>query len=262
MGKIATYAVLTTLVAVATVSYGSELSQGLQKKFQDNPEQGCKLIQPISKAINVLTVPIGAQHRKEVVWRETAPEGFHAVLALMQVVSVAPCTLEKEQEAKLSIRAIRLIERHPTTGTEEVVAEVNDFSRPEKTTLIGKLFQRIPRWYPPHGNVSDPMEGMISLDDKVLMIDLSKTPRLIYHGWTEPQVEAKPGMNYLVEMEVKISGAARLQMGVDYWREIGASDIGWDGTCQKTNHCEGYLSRWFGPIDGFQTIRTPDTLRR
>ncbi len=67
-------------------------------------------------------------------------------------------------------------------------------------------------------------------------------------------------MNYLVEMEVKITGLARLQMGIDYWRETDSVYSQFDGTCQQSNNCEGYLSRWFGPTDGFVTIRVPDAL--
>ena len=212
--------------------------------------------------MNKFSVPFGAQHQNEKVWRKTAPEDFHAVLALMQAVSVAPCQLQAGQEAKLFIRAIRLIERNPETGDEVVVSEVTDFSRKSGAFQFkGELFQRFPRWY--EGTSAQPTSGMLSRDEESLVIDLAKSPLTIYHGWTDPKVKAVPGRYYLVEMEVKLTGLARLQMGIDYWREINSAYNTFDTRCQKSNNCEGHLSHWFGPAKdgGWQTIRTPDTLK-
>ncbi len=208
--------------------------------------------------MSAFAVPFGAQHKKEVVWRKSAPEGFHAVLALMQVVNVAPCPLRSGQEATLSIRAIRLIERDPA-GVETVVSEVTDFrgqTRPFR--FDGQLYPRLPSWY--KGSPSRPAAEMLSYEERALVINVAQSPQTIYHGWTDPKVTAKPDMNYLVEMEVKITGLARLQMGIDYWRETDSVYSQFDGTCQQSNNCEGYLSRWFGPTDGFVTIRVPDAL--
>lgn len=260
MGRIAAYGALVALAIVVTASYGSEASQELMKRFRENPETACKFIASISEAIGKLDVPIGAQHKKEQVWRKTAPEDFGAVLALMQVVSVAPCPLESNQEAKLFIRAIRLIERDPQTGNETVVSEVTDFQQSKGDFRFdGKLYSRIPSWY--DGKAAEPVDGMIARDGKELIIDLAKAPRTIYHGWTDPKVTAKPDMNYLVEMEVRIVGQARLQMGIDYWRTKTSSFNVFDSNCKKSNNCEGYLSRWFGPTESWQTIRTPDALK-
>lgn len=263
MGKIPLYfLVLTTLVVSATATYGVELSGELQQALRDNPSKVCTLINPVSDVIAKLPVPLGAQHKKEIVWRKETPSDFHAVLGLMQVASVAPCAMSDGGEAKLIIRAMRLIERDPATGVEQVVSAITDFSAKREngsTVFAGKLFERIPHWYPADGKVSDPVD-VTTVAGQALVIDLKKTPQFIFHGWTEPQVEAKPGMNYLVEMEVNIVGQARLQMGIDYWRSIGAKDLGWKEDCQATNHCEGHLSKWFGPTNGWKTIRTPDAL--
>ncbi len=262
MGRIATYGALIALAIVVTASYGSEVSQEVLDQLRKQPNQTCELIRPIADVINTLHVPIGAQHKQEIVWRKETPDGFGAVLALMQVVSVAPCQLQSSQEAKVKIRAIRLIERDPVAKTEQVVSVVTDFSSREKTVFTGKLFERIPHWYPPKGSVIDPLPGMVERDGQMLVIDMAKAPRFIYHGWTEPQVEAKPGMNYLVEMDVKMVGPVRLQTGIDYWRSIGAKDIGWNADCTKANHCEGHLSQWFEPTGDWQTLRTPDALTK
>lgn len=259
MGRISAYAVLVAFAIVVTASYGREASQELLKHFQKNPKVACGFIAPIADAIGTLDVPIGAQHKTEQVWRETAPEGFQAVLALMQVVSVAPCDLQAGQEAKLFVRAIRLIELDPETGDESIVSEVTDFrKRDGDFQFDGQLYSRSPTWY--DGKAIHPVKDMISYTETELVIDLARAPGAIYHGWTDPKVEVKPHHSYLVEMDVRIVGQARLQMGIDYWRTTTSSFNVFDDQCEKSNNCQGYLSRWFGPSTDWQTLRAPEAL--
>ncbi len=247
------FAVLVGLIAFCVRSYGQSL---------ETTQVICAFNEKAPAVTSLFDVPFGAQHRSELVWRKSAPENFHAVLALMQVVSVAPCPMKPGQEAKLTIKAIRLIERNPETGIEAVVSEVTDFSQKKGAFRFdGELYPRTPRWY---AGGSEKAGSMLSSDGSNLVIDLAQSPTRIYHGWTDPKVATKPGMNYLVEMEVKLSGLARLQMGIDYWREVSSAYNEFDSTCQKSNNCEGHLSRWYGPAkDGeWQTIRTPDALKK
>lgn len=258
MIRITTYVLVALTVVIITASYGSEVSQELVRRFQQNPEKLCQLTEPVADILNGLTVPIGAQHRKETIWRATAPDDFHAVLALMQVTSVTPCALVPEKESILAIRAMRLIEYNPNTGEETIVSTVTDFSgESDNFRFDGEFYSKIPVWY--SGHPSKPTTELKREKD-VLTIDLTQTPRLLFHGWTDPKVSTTPGMHYFVEMEVRISGSARLQMGVDYWREIGSAYNVFDQTCQKSNNCEGYLSQWFGPTDDWQTLRAPKIL--
>ena len=248
-------ALLLLVILLALVGYSVEtFSQEL-----DVTTALCALNREAPTVLKRLTVPLGAQHRKEIVWRKTVPEGFGAVLGLMQVVSVAPCPLEAGQEAKLAIRAIRLIERDPLNNTERIVSQVTDFAdKSAPFRFDGMLYPRTPHWY--SGGSTQPVGDMLVLDDKTLVIDLAQSPRTIYHGWTDPKVVAEPGKEYLVEMEVKIIGLARLQIGTDYWRTTTSAYNTFDSKCQKSNNCEGSLSRWFGPISGndWQTVRVPE----
>ncbi len=258
MGRIVTTVLLVALGVVVTASYGSELARKIQEDLKAHPDKMCEILAPVSDAIARLDVPFGAQQSKEVIWRDTTPPSFHVVLALMQGVTVAPCS---GQEGEIAIRAIRLIERDPATGGEKVVSEVMDFSSVSgKAAFKYELFSRLPIWY--SGASSQPNENTVKRDGSELRINLSEVPTQIYHGWTEPQVPAKSGMNYLVEMEVKITGSARLQMGIDYWKAVGLPFNGFDWECQKSNNCQGYLSNWYGPTDGYQTIRVPDGLMK
>jgi hypothetical protein len=236
------------------------LNQEFERKMKMNPLEACRLTQQFSDLLSRRSVPYGAQHPEEIVWRGETPAGFQAVLPLMQVVTVAPCTLEENQSAEVALRAIRLIERDQN-DQDRVVSEVVNFSESGETSFTGKLFSRFPYWYDAQQQPMNPAD-MLRYDKSELTIDIGRSPDHIYHGWTEPQVEARPGMRYLVEMEVNISEFARLQMGVDYWRTIGAKDIGWNKNCDETtNHCEGHLSRWFGPTEGWQTLRSPSSFQ-
>ncbi len=121
------FAILVVLLIFSVRAYSQSV---------ETTEVICLFNKKAPQVMSAFAVPFGAQHKKEVVWRKSAPEGFHAVLALMQVVNVAPCPLRSGQEATLSIRAIRLIERDPA-GVETVVSEVTDFrgqTRPFRLT--------------------------------------------------------------------------------------------------------------------------------
>lgn len=252
--------IVALLVFVVIGVFALEWKKDSVRQFFAHPEKSCTLSESVASFFNVLNTPLGAQHKKEVVWRATAPEEFHAVLPLLQAVTVAPCNWQSHEEATLALRAVRLIEHNPETGTERTVIEVNDFSSDEKPLFVGRLFERVPHWYAAPAQIADPLlEEVVVHDGKELIVDVARAPQHIFHGWTEPQVETLPGMNYVVEVEAKITGMARLQIGIDYWRSIGAEDIGWKEDCSGVNHCEGYLSDWFRPSadEGWQTLRAP-----
>ena len=93
-------------------------------------------------------------------------------------------------------------------------------------------------------------------------VDLTQASRRIYHAWTDPRTEAKPGAQYFVEVVAKISGSARLQLGVDYWRDMTADYNGYDVTCHASNNCEVWVSDWYGDTKGeFVTLRAPKSYR-
>lgn len=252
--------IVVLLIFVVIGVFVLEWKKDSIQRFFAHPEKSCTLSESVAGFFSILKAPLGAQHKKEVVWRATTPEGFHAILPLLQVVSVVPCMWQSQEQATVVLRAIRLIEHNPETGMERTVIEVNDFSSHEKPLFVGRLFERIPHWYAALVQITDPfLEAIVVHDGKELSVDVARVPQYIFHGWTEPQVEALPEMNYIVEVEAKITGMARLQIGIDYWRSVGAEDIGWKEDCSGVNHCEGYLSDWFGPSpDGdWQTLRAP-----
>lgn len=244
------FTVLLALVGYCVETFGQKL---------DVTQALCALNEKAPAVLDRFMIPLGAQHPREIVWQQSAPEGFGAVLALMQVVSVAPCPMVDTQEATLSIRALRLIERNPSSGTDQVVSEITDFSKSNPFRFDGRLYPRVPHWY--WGDSIAPIAGMLITNDGALLIDVTKAPKMIFHGWTDPKVPTKPGREYRVEMEVKLTGLARLQIGIDYWRNVDSAYNEFDETCQKSNNCQGSLSNWFAPTDDWRTIRVPEVLR-
>ncbi len=253
MGRIAYFSLLTAIVVSYTATYGQQMN---------TLPVLCAVNQKTPNIINQLDlIPHGAQHQKEVVIRAVPEPGFHAVLALMQAVTVLPCSSSSDSEAKVTLRNMHLIEQDPKNGNENIVAEVN-FQQNAPVAFDGALFPRLPHWYAENNGGSKETNITRQTDDG-LEIDLSLAPQEIYHGWTNPKVSAKEGMRYIVEVEAKIVGAARLQIGVDYWRELNSGYNTFDLTCQTSNNCEGYVTKWFGPTGGdFQTIRVPDAFIR
>lgn len=247
MGKFIYSFILATLVMSYTATFGQAMTK---------VPKACDMTDEAQDRLNQSAVPIDAQYKKAITWRETVPKKFHAVLGFIQIVTVAPCHLSDSKNASVTIRALRLIEHDPQTGVERIVSNIDRFSAKDNpASFEGKLFQRLPRWYPSSGKIIRPGKNIIQYADNQIVIDVSKKPQTIYHGWTNPKVKAKPGMNYLVEMEVNIVGAARLQMGIDFWKSIDSKGSDFDETCKKSTNCQGSLSNWFGPTNGFQTIR-------
>ncbi len=70
--------------------------------------------------------------------------------------------------------------------------------------------------------------------------------------------------------EARVMGTARLQLGVDWWRDQSADYAGWDAECHKpdsakkkagqpANNCESWIGSWVGDTGGqWKTFRAPN----
>ncbi|MEK7549809.1 MAG: hypothetical protein AAB519_02410 [Patescibacteria group bacterium] len=205
-----------------------------------------------------LPVPQGAIWEKETIRVATTPENFGAVLGWINVATVVPC-VTKNTDASVEIRAVRVIEVDPETNAERVAQEVN--FRDGANSFTGRIFPRLNKqgkeqWF---GVTEGSDERTIhTLVDGAFQVNMAQAANTVWHGWTEPRVEAVPGKSYRVEVEARINGAARLQLGTDYWVNLNADYNGYDDHCRGTNNCEAWISRWYGDTNGqFITIRAP-----
>lgn len=198
-------------------------------------------------------VPEGAIWRQQNMRRAIPPMGFTFVLGWINVATVEPC-LDSGPKPEITLRKIRLIERF--LGKDTVIKTV-DFTTGQ-AGFEGRLFPRIPKWF---GETEGDGDGIIDQwSAGSYHIDMSQATQRVYHGWTDPRSPAKPGAMYFVEVEAKISGSARLQLGVDYWPAVDTAYGGYSKDCSNlATNCEGWISNWFGDSGGvYKTFRAPN----
>ena len=196
-------------------------------------------------------IPHGALWKKETIRQASLPTGYTAAVGWINVATAFPC--EEESKASLvEIRAVRIMEQKDSQ--EKVIFE-KKFDSTTRSGWSGALFQRQPYWF-------GPGEGKLgSVDvftDQGLIINSRAIPHNIYHGWTDPRVVLERDARQYVELEVRITGSARVQMGMDYWRDMTSDYNGYDPYCQTSNNCEAWIGDWYGDTKGeFITIRSP-----
>ncbi len=196
-------------------------------------------------------VPHGALWKKETLRESTPPEGYHTAVGWINVATVFPCH-SPDTPALVEIRAMRIIEK--VDNTEEVIY-TKKFESDERNGFTGALFQRYPFWFGPGEGKSTQAEIFTT---KGLVINARQIPESIYHGWTDPRTRIAPGGEQRIELEVRITGNARLQLGLDYWKDFESDYSGYDPTCQTSNNCEAWIGDWQGDTNGqFVTIRSP-----
>lgn len=204
------------------------------------------------------TVPMNATWKRETFIKEADTTGYTTFVGWINAMTALPCASERIG-ATVEIRSIRLIER-TSDGAESVVHTV-DFGGDELVAakaFEGSLLDRTPKV----GKGANDFH-IDRIENGSFVIDLNQASRRMYHGWTNRRTEAKPGAKYFVEADVRIVGAARLQFGVDYWRDMTADYAGYDKTCQKSNNCEVWISDWYGDTKGeFVTLRAPKSYRQ
>lgn len=199
-------------------------------------------------------IPHGAIWKKESIFVGTTPEAFSSVVGWINVASALPC-MPGRAEAIVEIRSLKLIEQD-SSGTETVIKEIQFANEMEAAKAIESgLFPRVPTWFGETEGSTDMAIDMIQ--DDALRIDSGQASLRIYHAWTAPRSVARPGAHYFVEVDAKIQGAARLELGIDYWRDAAAPYNGYDQSCRK-NNCEAWVSDWYSDTHRkFITIRAP-----
>lgn len=245
MGKILYFSILSLSIAAWASAFGQQI---------DPLTAVCRVAPNVSNTASGM-VPNGAIWKQETIRQKTAPEGFGAAVGWINAATVSPCVTERTQ---IEIRSIRLIQHENGTGIETVVKEVT-FDGDGAAAFERALFPRIPQWFGESTGSND--QTIDRVQDGIFSIELSQASRRVYHGWTAPRSPAVPNATYVVEVTAKISGEARLQLGVDYWRDAVVPRNGYDDHCNGTNNCEAWISDWYSDTGGeFRTFRAPRSL--
>ncbi len=218
----------------------------------------------------LLKVPQGAIWKTEHLHpgRHVAPPGYATVVGWINVATALPCATRAP--AMVEIRAWRVIEH---VGSRDRVVQQVFFDSRDDAGIGSNLFPRCD----PHSQASDPYgcrpkwfgettgtneKSIVQETGRLYLIDANQAARRNFHAWGNPRVEVVDrGARYSVEVEARITGQARLQLGTDWWRTASNPYTGWDGECEKpgrnkAGNCEAWISRWHGDTNGkFVTIR-------
>lgn len=246
MGKILYFSILALAIMAWTSAFGQLI---------DPLTVICKVAPNVSS--KALEIPNGAIWKNETIRQKTAPDGFGAAVGWINAATESPCVTSRTA-AEIEIRSIRLIARTNETGSETVVKEVT-FDGNDASAFERALYPRVPKWFGETEGSSD--QNIDQVKDGIFFVDLSRASRRVYHAWTAPRSLAVPNATYFVEVTAKITGEARLQLGVDYWRDSEVPYNGYDDHCNGTNNCEAWISDWYGDTRGqFVTFRAPRSL--
>lgn len=201
------------------------------------------------------SAPHGAIWERETVHWDHVPDGYTTLVGWVNAATAVPCADDAVVTPRIDIRRLRII-ASDATGRESVALDIS----PHQTDFfIGRFFPRIPRWF--GETKGEEVAGIASTSEGQLSLDLGRAPLRVYHAWTRPRISLDPALTYRLEVEANISATARLQFGIDYWRDMESDYTGWDPTCTTSANCEGWVSDWYGDTHGtFQTLRAPTTL--
>jgi hypothetical protein len=184
-----------------------------------------------------------------------ADNGFTSLVGMVNAVTVYPC--DRGNLATVEFKSIKVIRKDPRTGYEEVAQHVT-FGRGWNLPhgLVGKTFARTPYWFTSGEPLTQP--ALTSIANQTYAIDLRPIPLGIFHLWTNPRVAAVPGHPYFVEVVVRVTGDARVQLGMDYWKGSVSDYTGWSPGCTASNNCQAWLGSWQGDTKGkYITLRSP-----
>jgi hypothetical protein len=195
-------------------------------------------------------VPDGAIWTDETINEPIAPSGYSAVVAFALAVTLDPSSYD---QALVELDYMRLIEKDPNSGVETIVADEEYDDGPRALDANeGGLYIRIPKWFPP-GDEHTPVTNA-NIRDGLLIIDVSKTPDKIVHWWTN-RATARPNYRYYVEVKVRVTGQAAVQLGSDWWRTLNSAYNHYDETCATSNNCEAWASDWITDTKGVFVIK-------
>lgn len=202
--------------------------------------------------------------RKYIPAQKMADRGFDHVVGMWNAVTAHPC--DRGRLATIEFRKFEVVRLDPSTGKLVPELALRFDGSGGSSFGGGGQWKRLPEWF-----VSGQPERQPTVartEGGVFRVDLKSIPENILHMWTD-RIKAVPGHVYGIRMEVRLTGDARLQPAMDFWRGAGSDWTGWSPDCVKPtldkgvlpNNCEAFLGGWIGDTGGqFVTIISPRSL--
>lgn len=180
--------------------------------------------------------------------------GFTHLVAMWNIVTARAC--DRGQISTVEFQSIRILAEDTTTKVLSVEQEVVFGNQENHERGVAEAIYKRTPWFT--SGLANPQPKVTLVRDGTYWIDTQAIPKAIVHGWTTPRVEAKVGKQYFVEAVVRVTGDARLQLGMDYWKGEMSEYNGWSEGCTWSNNCQAWLSDWLGDTNGhFITWRVP-----
>lgn len=194
--------------------------------------------------------------------KKMADRGFDHLLGMWNAATAYPC--DRSRPATIEFHEFELVRLDPKSG-QLIVAHTLRFDGSGPAFAGSDQYKRQPMWFV--SGLADHQPTVSQTKGGAFVIDLKSISTSILHGWTN-RIKAEPGQVYGIRAKVRITGDARLQLAMDYWRGSSSDYSGWSPDCVQptdkgiaANNCEAWLGSWIGDTKGqFVTIIAPRSL--
>lgn len=189
--------------------------------------------------------------------KKMAERQFNHLVGMWNAVTAYPC--DRGRPATIEFQQFEVVRLDPSSG--KLVPELSlRFDGSGGSTFDGGgQWHRSPEWF--IFGQPDRQPTVASMERGVFRVDLRSIPKAIVHMWTS-RTPAVAGHVYGVRAKVRVTGDARLQLAMDYWKDRDSpGDKPWKEDCQGMDNCEAWLGDWIGDTKGeFITIVSPRSL--
>lgn len=185
-----------------------------------------------------------------------ANRGFDHLLGMWNAVTVYPC--DRSRPATIEIKEFDIVRLDHATGKLITEFSIRFDGNGGSSFAGGGQWKRLPEWF--ISGQPERQPTIVAMRRSGFLIDLKSIPEHILHMWTD-RIPAVAGHVYGIRAEVRVTGDARLQLAMDYWKGRDSRPLPWAEDCQGMNHCEAWLSDWIGDTAGqFVTVISPRSL--
>lgn len=188
--------------------------------------------------------------------KKMAERQFNHLVGMWNAVTAYPC--DRGRPATIEFQEFEVVRLDPSTG--KLIPELSlRFDGSGGSSFDGGgQWHRSPEWF--ISGQPDRQPTVANADNGVFRVDLRSIPKAIVHMWTS-RTPAVAGHVYGIRAKVRVTGDARLQLAMDYWKGRDSEPLPWAEDCRGMNHCEAWLGNWIGDTAGqFVTVVSPRSL--
>lgn len=189
---------------------------------------GCQT--PINGPEKAKYAPVESVHQNAYYSLPTPPSGFTVAVGWMQAIDI-------DGEGTPSKVEVDWMKLHATVNSKDTVLYEDNFDLQTEAMSWYGLYSRNP-WFA--GDRIAPMS--FNVENGVLIMEPHFNSNRVYHWWNTNRALVPAGATRIwFESSVRITGAAGVQAGIDYWRDSVAQPAG-----LNVNNTEAGASEWIG----------------